>query len=509
MSTSMLVLYIGLGAIAIVIVYALIKNRNDNKLQEERYREFWNVKKDGDDDIGYHPDPIPPGSESIFIPSLSVKIIDFYQERYGLLCQWEDQTDAGQIIVVRLKPPSMVKSIKELTDTSHLGLFLGRDGISVNLDSGSLIIEVPKKRSKPLLLGPMLAEYEPALDKFCLGYDRRGKIVELSLDKSKPHCVIQGETGSGKTVATRAILANIIVAAKAANISRDMARIIVYDPKGDLDPIETPSLSFVKNHYLVDKFATDAGEFSKRLDDLCNEIKNSNRDNIFKGTTFVICDETADIINNPVGGRALDYIAQMGRGYNVFLVWATGGITNAFTGNLKYLQNATQHNLFLGHSNRYTRQAQGGQAASARGRGDANYQRSDFPNGGINIQIAMVDSAFEQELRALSSARKIVEKAATKSEWDTLHPLTVAYFNSIEPGNAISIVAMRKYYADHGVSLSSNNYNDAKKQWELATQMFNITRASERTKATFGGVKMEQGKQNHRPSRWYGREQDG
>jgi hypothetical protein len=157
MSTSILVLYIGLGAIAIVIVYALIRNRNDNKLQEEKYREFWNVKKDGDDDIGYHPDPIPPGSESIFIPSLSVKIIDFYQERYGLLCQWEDQTDAGQIIVVRLKPPSMVKSIKELTDTSHLGLFLGRDGISVNLDSGSLIIEVPKKRSKPLLLGRLAA----------------------------------------------------------------------------------------------------------------------------------------------------------------------------------------------------------------------------------------------------------------------------------------------------------------------------------------------------------------
>lgn len=509
MNGSTLALYVILGGITIAVVYILVTNNKENKLQQQRYKEFWDVKKDNDDDIGYHLDPIPPGSESIIIPPLSAKIIDFYQERYGLLCQWENQADAGQIIVVRLKPPKMVKSIKELTDTNHLGLFLGRDGISISLDSGSLMIEVPKKRSKPLLLGPILAEYKPSLDKFYLGYDRRAKLVELSLTKEKPHCVIQGETGSGKTVATRAILANIIVAAEATNISRNDARIIVYDPKGNLDPTETSSLSFIRDHYLTDTFETDAGKFSKRLDDLCGEIKNSNKDSVFKGTTFVVCDETADIINNPVGGRALDYIAQMGRGYNVFLVWATGGITNAFTGNLKYLQNATQHNLFLGHSNRYTRQAQGGQAASARGRGDANYQRSDFPNGGINIQIAMVDSAFEQELRVLSSARKIVEKATVKSEWDTLHPLTVAYFNSVEPGNAISIVAMRKYYADHGVSLSSNNYNDAKKQWELATQMFNITRASERTKATFGGVKMGQGKQNHRPSRWYGREQDG
>lgn len=146
MNGSTLALYVILGGITIAVVYILVTNNKENKLQQQRYKEFWDVKKDNDDDIGYHLDPIPPGSESIIIPPLSAKIIDFYQERYGLLCQWENQADAGQIIVVRLKPPKMVKSIKELTDTNHLGLFLGRDGISISLDSGSLMIEVPKKK---------------------------------------------------------------------------------------------------------------------------------------------------------------------------------------------------------------------------------------------------------------------------------------------------------------------------------------------------------------------------
>lgn len=502
-------IYVGIGSMVIAIVYVVIVNNRDNKLQQQRYKDFWSVERDGDTDTGYHPDPIPPGAESIIIPNLSMKIIDFYQERYGVSCRWESQNDAGQIIVVRLRPPKMVKSIKELTDTSHLGLFLGRDGVSVSLDSGSLLIEVPRKKNKPLLLSAMLSEYQPALDKFCLGYDRRGKVVKLSLTKDKPHCVIQGETGSGKTVATRAILANLIVAVEAANISRDQVRAIIYDPKGNLDPTETQSLSFIRSHYIVDTFATDAGKFSKRIDDLCNELRNSDKHPVFKGITFVVCDETADIINNPMGGNALNYIAQMGRGYNVFLVWATGGITNAFTGDLKYLQGAVQHNLFLGHSNRYTRQAQGGQSASARGRGDANYQRSDFPNGGINIQIAMVDSAFEGKLRSISDAeRKTAERKGVQSEWDTLHPLTIAYFDSVNPGDAVSILAMRNYYASRGISLSSNNYEDAKKQWKLATQMFDITRISDRTKATFGGLKIGQGNQNHRPARWYGRQME-
>lgn len=446
------------------------------------------------------------------VPALSRKIIQFYAEKHSIKCGFSAQTDAGQCIVVTLIPPPMVSSIKSLFDTENMNLYLGVDGISISKSGKLLMIEVPKKRNSPLSLYRVFRMQRPSREQFVIGMERTGVIATLSLNKETPHCVIQGQTGSGKTIATRTILANILITYKNDPLS---GRILIYDPKCDIDNPDIQSLSFARGAMITDTLTSNADVFSERLVSLCNELRSGKYS--YNGVTFVVIDETADIINH-AGGDCLNYIAQIGRGYKVFLVWATGGITNAYTGGLKYLQTAVQNNLYLGQSNKYANRAQGGQT-TARGKGDAAYIRA---SGEVKIQIATLDDDLERAIIQWNqSGKQTAQKPAlavtqdnhavanhgvqpVEDQWNSIHPLTLSFFNSLALGDQVSIAKLREWYHQNGIQNSSALYQRAREQWNLAISMFIIERENDRVPGIFRGAASST--KRHSAARWFGRD---
>ncbi len=123
-----------------------------------------------------------------------------------------------------------VSKIKGLSDDIKLSLATTEVRIEAPIPGKSLIgIEIPNKKSQPVLLGDMITvpEFQNSESNltFCVGKDIAGKPIIYDIDKF-PHVLIAGATGSGKSVCINTIVMSILYKAHP-----DDVKLIMIDPK--------------------------------------------------------------------------------------------------------------------------------------------------------------------------------------------------------------------------------------------------------------------------------------
>ncbi|MFT4414956.1 DNA translocase FtsK [Fredinandcohnia humi] len=131
---------------------------------------------------------------------------------------------------VHPEPGVKVNKITNLSDDIKLSLAAKDIRIEAPIPGKNTIgIEVPNKKSKPVLLKEILQSTEftsnPSPLTVALGLDISGKPIVTDLQKM-PHGLIAGATGSGKSVCINAMLVSLLYKA-----SPDEVKLLLIDPK--------------------------------------------------------------------------------------------------------------------------------------------------------------------------------------------------------------------------------------------------------------------------------------
>ncbi|RFB17841.1 DNA translocase FtsK [Bacillus sp. HNG] len=131
---------------------------------------------------------------------------------------------------VHPEPGVKVNKITNLTDDIKLSLAAKDIRIEAPIPGKNTIgIEVPNKKSKPVLLKEIIQSSEFTSNKspltVAMGLDISGKPIVTDLQKM-PHGLIAGATGSGKSVCINAMLVSLLYKA-----SPDEVKLLLIDPK--------------------------------------------------------------------------------------------------------------------------------------------------------------------------------------------------------------------------------------------------------------------------------------
>ncbi|MBP5152521.1 MAG: DNA translocase FtsK, partial [Lachnospiraceae bacterium] len=151
---------------------------------------------------------------------------------FGVEATIDNISHGPSITRFELEPKIGVKvsKIKGLSDDIKLSLATTEVRIEAPIPGKSLIgIEIPNKKSQPVLLGDMITvpEFQNSESNltFCVGKDIAGKPIIYDIDKF-PHVLIAGATGSGKSVCINTIVMSILYKAHP-----DDVKLIMIDPK--------------------------------------------------------------------------------------------------------------------------------------------------------------------------------------------------------------------------------------------------------------------------------------
>jgi S-DNA-T family DNA segregation ATPase FtsK/SpoIIIE len=194
-------------------------------------------------------------------------------------------------------------------------------------------IEIGKENRETVKLETLLATHTVSNDDLVvpIGLGLDSKAVVLNISKA-PHCIVSGQTGSGKSVAIHSIIKGLI-----DTYDSSMLQLAMIDPKR----VELSAYS--NSEYLHSAIAEDVNEAQELLDNLAGEM-NDRYVELKKYTTnniddynlvssnkmkklVIVIDELADLILSQGKDKAIlsriMKIAQLGRACGIHLILAT------------------------------------------------------------------------------------------------------------------------------------------------------------------------------------------
>ena len=261
--------------------------------------------------------------------------------------------NTGPVITMYELEPSVgtkVSRITSLGDNISLAMKSSNIRIVAPLPGkGTIGVEIPNKKSEPVLLRDILESEEYQEDtsplKFALGKDISGRPIVTDLSKM-PHLLIAGATGAGKTVCLNAVITSFLV-----NSSPDELKFLMVDPKRVemmifegiphlVCPIVTnPKKAAAALNWVVTEMERRYEVFAEkgvRNIALYREKKTENDETI--PYIVVIVDELADLIvvAQQDVEAAIMRIAQLARAAGIHLILATQRPSvNVITGVIK------------------------------------------------------------------------------------------------------------------------------------------------------------------------------
>ena len=168
-----------------------------------------------------------------------------------------------------------IVNVEKLIDDLAVELNVKNVKMSIDVETGGIVFEIPKKNRKTLNLKDINYNMQTKEGlKVCFGKDLNNNDYIVNLC-STPHLLIAGTTGSGKSMFINNLLINLIT-----NYKKDYLQLSLIDPK-------KVELNIYKNVEQVQKIANNLNDAKKILQDALIEIdkrykllENSNTRNI-------------------------------------------------------------------------------------------------------------------------------------------------------------------------------------------------------------------------------------
>ncbi|WP_456277960.1 DNA translocase FtsK [Bacillus sp. AK128] len=241
---------------------------------------------------------------------------------------------------VHPEPGVKVNKITNLSDDIKLALSAKDIRMEAPIPGKNTIgIEVPNKKSKPVLLSEIISSQEfrgnPSPLTVALGLDISGKPIVTDL-KKMPHGLIAGATGSGKSVCINAMLISLLYKASPSEV-----KLLLIDPKmvelapyNEIPHLVSPVITDVKAATAALKWAVE--EMERRYERFAhtgvrdisryNElVREHNEPSGEMPFLVIIIDELADLMMVAPGEveESICRIAQKARACGIHLLLAT------------------------------------------------------------------------------------------------------------------------------------------------------------------------------------------
>ena len=270
-------------------------------------------------------------------------IINFYKNYNIDLCVTniiDSYSITRYFIKIDRTNKTRIVNVEKLIDDLAVELNVKNVKMSIDVETGGIVFEIPKKNRKTLNLKDINYNMQTKEGlKVCFGKDLNNNDYIVNLC-STPHLLIAGTTGSGKSMFINNLLINLIT-----NYKKDYLQLSLIDPK-------KVELNIYKNVEQVQKIANNLNDAKKILQDALIEIdkrykllENSNTRNIINYNKksgnklpyrIIVIDELADIILQDKKNKNIQEIksemslenlivriAQIGRACGVHLIVAT------------------------------------------------------------------------------------------------------------------------------------------------------------------------------------------
>lgn len=239
------------------------------------------------------------------------------------------------VVQFHLSPAPTTKIAKVESLAEEIALALGAPNARIARTDGHLSVEIPRPRTRPLLLLDLIKQIKGNKDMdrimvtpgtALLGLDTDGVPVLLRLGSPDVcHVLIAGTTGSGKTEAAKTLLASLLLFQKARDV-----QVIVIDPKGSAYRM------FEGYPHLLCPIIKQVDDAKANLEWLVQEMQRREERGEVRPRIVVVVDELADLLMQ--GGRQvqenLTRIVQRGRSAGLSVIACTQKPTSDAVGSL-------------------------------------------------------------------------------------------------------------------------------------------------------------------------------
>jgi S-DNA-T family DNA segregation ATPase FtsK/SpoIIIE len=252
-----------------------------------------------------------------FVPNVAAQVMKTLRER-GAPVDLDNPKGKALarvgLVEIYLKPQSGTKVSQVMALSNDIALAVGNDHARLTQSGGRLIVQIPYGARQKVTVESLFATERPPYTAM-LGCDLYGNPLGITItDADKPHVLVAGTTGSGKTALAQAMVMSLVKQHR-----KNELRLVVIDPKGERPEWFEP---FIKGH-LGPVDVARAPETA--IQDLRTVV--AHMEKVVQPVTRIVVyvDEVADLIMSG-GGEAqemLTRIAQRGRSAGIHLIVST------------------------------------------------------------------------------------------------------------------------------------------------------------------------------------------
>ena len=178
-----------------------------------------------------------------FVPKVAAQVMKTLRER-GAPVDLDNPKGKALarvgLVEIYLKPQSGTKVAQVMALSNDIALAIGNDHARLTQSGGRLIVQIPYGARQKVTAESLFVTERPPYTAM-LGCDLYGNPLGVTItDADKPHVLVAGTTGSGKTALAQAMVMSLVKQHR-----KNELRLVVIDPKGERPEWFEP---FIKGH---------------------------------------------------------------------------------------------------------------------------------------------------------------------------------------------------------------------------------------------------------------------